>query len=168
MTRNALRALAVLALLGPALGSAGAVGTALAQHGAPAVVAGDLTLSAPWARATPPGAKAGGAFLQIVNAGKAADRLVSASSDVAGTVEIHEMAVTDGIMRMRALDKGLAIAAGETVTLKPGGLHVMLMELKKPLVAGETIKARLTFEKAGAVDVEFPVAPVGAGGPTGH
>lgn len=146
------------------------VAPAAASAEAAAIKAGALTLSALWARATPPGAKAAGAYLSITNAGAAADRLVSVTTEVAGVVEIHEMAVKDGIMTMRALDKGLPIGPGETVALKPGGFHVMLLDLKKPLVAGETVKATLRFETAGAVAVEFAVAPIGAAGPAagGH
>ncbi|MBT9289230.1 copper chaperone PCu(A)C [Prosthecodimorpha staleyi] len=127
---------------------------------------GDLQIDHPWARATPGGATVGGGFMKIKNAGKASDRLVAGSAEVAGRVEIHEMAVIDGIMKMRALDKGLEIAPGKTVELKPGGYHVMLMELKRPLKQGETVKATLVFEKAGPVQVEFQVEAIGAQGST--
>lgn len=125
---------------------------------------GDLQIDHPWARATPGGATVGGGFMKIKNTGKAVDRLVAGSADVAGRVEVHEMAVVDGIMKMRALDKGLEIAPGKTVELKPGGFHVMLMDLKRPLKQGETVKATLVFEKAGSVEVEFQVEAIGAQG----
>ena len=127
---------------------------------------GDLQIDHPWARATPGGATVGGGFMKIKNAGSAADRLVAGSAEVAGRVEIHEMAVIDGIMKMRALDKGLEIAPGKTVELKPGGFHVMLMDLKRPLKQGETVKATLVFEKAGSLQVEFQVEAIGAQGST--
>jgi len=127
-----------------------------------AIMAGDLKIEKPWTRATPPNAKVGGGYLTITNTGSGADRLVSASSAIAAKVEIHDMKVTDGVMKMRPLKDGLEIPAGETVTLKPGGLHVMFMKLAEPLKEGEMVKATLNFEKAGTVDVMFPIAKIGA------
>ncbi|MBV9348270.1 MAG: copper chaperone PCu(A)C [Pseudolabrys sp.] len=123
---------------------------------------GDIKISAPWTRATPKGATVGGGYMTITNVGSQPDRLVSATSDIARSVEIHEMAVANGVMTMRPLDKGLDIKPGATVELKPGGLHVMFVGLGKALEKGSRVKARLTFEKAGTVDVEFDVAPIGA------
>ena len=116
---------------------------------------------APWARATPGGAKVGGAYLELKAAAGAGDRLVSASSTAAGTVEIHEHANEGGVMKMRRID-GLAVPAGGSVVLKPGGYHLMLMDLKQPLKQGDKLQLTLTFEKAGALSVEGPVAPLGA------
>ena len=124
--------------------------------------AGDLTLSKTWTRATPPKAKAGGGFVEIVNSGTEGDRLVSASSDVAAKVEIHEMAVTDGVMKMRKMETGIEIPAGETVTLKPGGLHIMFMGLNQSFEEGTTVPVVLTFEKAGDVAIDLDVAKMGA------
>lgn len=124
--------------------------------------AGDLELSTAWTRATPPKAKAGGGFIEIVNTGSEADRLVSASSDVAKKTEIHEMAVTDGVMKMRELENGIEIPAGETVALKPGGLHIMFMGLNQSFEEGSKVPVVLTFEKAGEVAVELDVAKMGA------
>ncbi|MET1414112.1 copper chaperone PCu(A)C [Roseibium sp. HPY-6] len=124
--------------------------------------AGDLTLSKTWTRATPPKAKAGGGFVEIMNSGATADRLVAASSDVAAKVEIHEMAVTDGIMKMRELNDGIEIPAGETVTLQPGGLHIMFMGLNQSFEEGTTVPVVLTFEKAGDVAIDLDVAKMGA------
>lgn len=124
--------------------------------------AGDLSLSKTWTRATPPKAKAGGGFVEIVNSGTQDDRLISATSDVAKKVELHEMAVTDGVMKMREMDAGIDVPAGETVTLKPGGLHIMFMGLNQPFEEGSTVPVVLTFEKAGEVEIELDVAKMGA------
>ncbi len=123
---------------------------------------GDLLVEHPWSRATPAGAPVAGGFFAVANRGTAADRLVSARFERAGRVEIHEMAVKDGVMAMRELPKGIEIPAGGRIELKPGGHHLMFMELKAPLKEGEMLKGTLVFEKAGSVDVEFKVEPVGA------
>lgn len=139
--------------------------------GAPAhaqeVKAGDLVISQAWTRATPSGAKVGGGYLTIQNKGTAPDRLVGGSTDVAGKVEVHEMATTNGVMTMRGLDKGLAIEPGKTVKLAPGGYHIMMMELKSPLKQGDKVPMTLRFEKAGNVSVSLDVHGVGAQGPGG-
>lgn len=124
--------------------------------------AGPLTIAHPWTRATPSGAKVGGGYLSIENTGATADRLVSVSAPFAGRSEMHEMATTNGVMTMRPLDQGVELPAGGKVEFKPGGFHIMFMELKQPLKQGETLKGTLTFEKAGAVEVEFKVESVGA------
>jgi len=126
------------------------------------VTVGSIKIAAPWARATPKGASVGGAYLTITNTGTAPDRLVSGSSDVAQRVEIHEMGMDKGVMKMRELSQGLEIKPGETVEFKPGGYHVMLVGLKKPLVQGQDLKATLQFEKAGKVDVDFKIGSIGA------
>jgi periplasmic copper chaperone A len=131
------------------------------------VKAGDLTISQGWARATPRGAKVGGGYLTIQNGGSAPDRLVSASTDVAGKVEIHEMTMSNGVMKMRPLEKGLTVEPGKTVKLAPGGYHLMLMDLKNPLKQGEKVPVTLDFEKAGKVGVSLDVEGVGAQGPAG-
>ncbi len=128
---------------------------ALAHNGV--VHLGPLNISAPFTRATLPNAPVGGAYLTIENTGTEDDRLVSATTPVADTVQIHDMAMDGDVMKMRHLPDGLAIPAGETVTLAPGGLHIMLMNLRGKLVEGETLTMTLTFEKAGTVDVELPV-----------
>jgi len=129
--------------------------------------AGDLTLSQAWTRATPPKAKAGGGFVEIVNAGSEDDRLVAASSNVAAKVELHEMSVTDGVMKMRELENGIVIPAGETVALKPGGLHIMFMGLNQSFEEGASVPVVLTFENAGNVAVDLSVAKMGAKSPAG-
>ncbi|POF34834.1 copper chaperone PCu(A)C [Roseibium marinum] len=134
--------------------------------------AGDLTITGPWTRATPPRAKAGGGFIEVINNGAEADRLIAAASDVAGKVELHEMAVTDGVMTMREMEAGIDIPAGETVALQPGGLHIMFMGLNQPFKEGTKVPVVLTFEKAGDVAIELDVAAMGAksmdGGHAGH
>jgi len=129
------------------------------------VKAGDLTISQGWARATPRGAKVGGGYMTIKNDGSAPDSLVSASTDVAGKVEIHEMSMSNGVMKMRPLEGGLTIPAGKSVTLGPGGYHLMFMDLKQPLKQGSHFSGTLEFEKAGKLTVSFPVESVGAQGP---
>jgi hypothetical protein len=131
------------------------------------VKAGDLVITQAWSRATPGGAKIGGGYLTIENKGSAPDRLVGASADVAGRVEVHEMAVNNGVMTMRPLEKGLAIDPGKTVKLAPGGYHLMMFDLKSPLKQGEKLPVTLDFEKAGKVKVTLEVEGIGAQGPGG-
>lgn len=128
--------------------------------------AGDLLIDSVWTRATPGGAKVAGGFLSIKNNGKEADRLVGFSTPVASHGELHEMAVNNGVMTMREI-KGVDIKPGEFLVLKPGGLHLMFMGLKNQIAMGTTIKGTLVFEKAGAVEVEFAVTPIGAASPDG-
>ena len=123
---------------------------------------GDLEIVHPWARATPPGAAVGAGYLVINNHGSSPDRLISATAEVAGHVEIHEMAVKDGVMTMRPIPGGLEIPAGGSVTLKPGSFHLMLMDLKTPLKEGAEFHGTLTFEKAGTVEVHFAVQGIAA------
>ena len=130
---------------------------------------GDLMIDHPWSRATPAGAKVAAGYLTVTNKGSQADRLVSATSSAAGMVEIHEMAMKDGVMTMRPITGGLTIEPGKTVTLAPGGYHIMFMDLKSPFKLGEKVQATLQFEKAGKVELTFEVQPVGAPGPMqGH
>jgi copper(I)-binding protein len=129
---------------------------------------GSLQIGQPWTRATPPSAAAGGGFLTVTNKGAAPDRLLSAKSAAAGAVQIHEMKMEGNVMRMRELEGGLAIAPGATVTLAPGGFHLMLMGLKEPLKQGATVPLTLVFEKAGSIDVEMEIQALGAASPGGH
>jgi copper(I)-binding protein len=123
---------------------------------------GALQISAPWARATPKGAAVGGGYLKITNTGTSADRLVGGSTDVAGAVEVHEMTMSGNTMKMRQLKNGLEIKPGQTVELKPGGLHLMFTHLKQQLAQGQHFKVALQFEKAGKVDVDFSIAGIAA------
>lgn len=129
---------------------------------------GDLVVVSPWTRATPGGAKVAGGYLKVTNNGKLADRLVSATASIADRVEIHEMSMTDGVMKMRPLPNGLTIKPGETIELKPGGFHMMFMDIKQSLKQGDTLKSTLTFEKAGKLDVTFGVNALGATGEPAH
>jgi copper(I)-binding protein len=131
------------------------------------VKAGDLVISQAWSRATPNGAKIAGGYLTIENKGAAADRLVGGAGDIAGKVEVHEMAMDNGVMKMRPLDKGLTIEPGKTVKLAPGGYHLMMFDLKGPLKQGDKVPVTLEFEKAGKVTVSLDVQGVGAKGPAG-
>jgi periplasmic copper chaperone A len=123
---------------------------------------GTLEIGHPWARATPPTAPAGGGYLTITNTGTAPDRLVGIKSPAAATIQVHEMKMEGNVMRMREVEGGLEIPAGATVTLAPGGVHLMMMGLKAPLKQGERVPLTLVFEKAGSIDVELAVAAMGA------
>jgi copper(I)-binding protein len=128
------------------------------------------TVKEAWVRGTVAQQKATGAFAQITSA--KGGRLVSASSPVAGVVEIHEMAMEGTTMKMRALPNGLDLPAGKTVALKPGGLHVMLMDLKQPLKAGDTVPLTLVVEGADkqreTLQLQVPVKALGAAPAMGH
>lgn len=140
---------------------------AMAPAAAFAQASSTIKVENPWSRATPAGAQAGAVYMTLDNKANAADRLTAASSDVAAKVQIHEMSVVNGVMRMRELPGGLPIPAGGSVTLKPGGYHVMLIGLKKPLTVGENIPVTLTFQNAGKVSITVPVQAMGAKAPGG-
>ena len=121
-----------------------------------------VTVSEPWVRGTVSQQKATGAFMQLKSAQDA--RLVAVKTPVAGVVEIHEMAMEKDVMKMRALPDGLELPAGKSVELKPGGHHVMLMDLKQPLKAGENVTMTLVIEgkdkKQTSIDVTAPIKPL--------
>ncbi|WP_395771978.1 copper chaperone PCu(A)C [Arenimonas sp.] len=129
-----------------------------------------LVFNNAWVRATPPNAKVAGGFVQIRNSGKTSDRLVSASSEAAERVEIHEMKMVGDVMQMRQLTEGLVIPAGQSVQLKPGSYHLMLMAPKKSIAEGQKVSITLVFEKAGKRAVEFTAAkqPPVAAAETAH
>lgn len=129
---------------------------------------GDLTIGHPWTRATAPAAKVAGGYLTVENKGKEADRLLSATFNGSNIVEVHEMAVEGGVMRMRELPKGIEIKPGQKLELKPGGYHLMFINLKAGLKEGEKVKGVLVFEKAGRIEVDFKVESMGARGGGGH
>jgi periplasmic copper chaperone A len=131
---------------------------------------GTLQIGNPWTRATPKGSTVAGAYMRITNKGSAPDRLVGGSAAVAGRFEVHSMVMEQGVAKMRPVEGGLEIKPGETVDLKPGSMHVMLMGLKQPLEKGQTVKGTLEFEKAGKVDIEYAVEALGvsAPGPAKH
>ena len=124
-----------------------------------------------WARATVAGQKATGAFMKLT--AKADTKLVAVSSPAAGVAEVHEMKMDGNVMKMRAVEGGLDLPAGKTVELKPGGYHVMLMDLKAPLAKDGTVAMTLVFKDAKGVeskmDVSLPVSTVApAGGHGAH
>jgi len=123
---------------------------------------GDLVIRSARSRETPTAGGTGVGFMTIVNGGSQDDRLVAISSEAATSVEIHQMSMADGQMQMRALGDGLAIPAGKTVELAPGGYHLMLIGLSQALIAGQTVKLELQFEKAGKVSVELQIAALGS------
>lgn len=128
--------------------------------------AGPLTVSHAWARATPPGSTVGAVYLMLDNSGGPADRLLAASSPAADMVQVHVTEHEGNMMTMRRVDP-LDIAAGATLTFAPGGMHVMLMGLKAPLVAGHPLTLTLHFEHRGDVEVDAQVIPADATGPAG-
>jgi len=140
---------------------------AQARDGMPvAAKVGQVSIGSPWARATAPGAAVGGGFLVLENAG-ADDKLVSATSPVSASVELHSMSIENNVMRMREVP-AIDLPTGQRVELRPGGLHIMFIDLKAPLKAGESFPVKLRFEKAGEVEVTFKVEAMGAmGGPAG-
>jgi len=114
-------------------------------------LASDLKIGALQFRATIGSMPSSAAYLSITNHGTMPDRLLDVESSLARKTELHTMAVTNGVMKMRQIDGGIAIPAGKTVQLAPGGLHVMLIRLKAPLNADESYRVTLVFEKAGKV-----------------
>lgn len=126
---------------------------------------GSIHISEPWARATPKGATTAAAYMTVTNNGKTPDKVSCVSSDASATCQIHTMTMDNGVMKMRPVEGGLAINPGETLTLRPGGFHVMMENLKHPLAAGDTVKLTLKFDNAGTVEVAYPVAAIGAAAP---
>lgn len=121
-----------------------------------------LVIGHAWTRATPESANAGAGYLTITNKGKETDRLTGGTFRDADEVQVHEMKMDGDKMTMRQLKDGLEIKPGDTVTLAPGGYHLMFIGLKKPITKGEDIKGSLSFAKAGNVDVDYKVEGVGA------
>jgi copper(I)-binding protein len=144
---------------------AGLIGSAVFLVGGMAAAetysAGGLQIVGPWARATPKGSTVSAGYLTITNKGPAADRLIGGSLASAARFEVHTTVTEGGVARMRQV-VSLEIKPGETVELRPGGMHVMFMGLKQPMSQGQTVKGTLVFEKAGTVAIEFAVQPPGA------
>jgi hypothetical protein len=126
---------------------------------------GPIHITQPWARATPKGASTGAAYMTVTNTGTTPDRFNCVSSDASAKCQIHTMTMDNGVMKMRPVEGGLEIKAGETVTLRPSSLHVMLIDLRHPLEQGKSVEATLQFSKAGTIEVEFPIAGIGAAAP---
>ena len=125
---------------------------------------GTIEVDHVWARATPGGAKTGAIYLTLVNKGTVDDKLVSASTPAAGMAQLHQMSMDNGVMKMRPI-AAIDVKPGGKTELKPGGLHIMLMELKGPLVEGKSVPLTLTFEKAGKVEVTATIEKAGAMAP---
>ena len=153
MKRNTLLNALLLAAVG-----FGLTATAQAQN----AKVGSVQIENAYTRSTVPGQMAAGGFMKIKNKG-AVDQLISASSPVAGEVQLHEMAMEGNVVKMRQV-KEVVVPAGGAVELKPGGMHLMFMNIKAPLTAGETVPVRLKFAKAGEVEVKMPVNAMGAQG----
>jgi periplasmic copper chaperone A len=124
---------------------------------------GQLEVSNAWARATPGRSVPGAAYVTIQS--PTADKLVAVSSPVAKKAELHTMSMSGMVMKMRPV-ASIDIPAGQAVTLQPGGLHIMLVGLAKPLQTGQSFPLTLTFEKAGSRTVTVAVEKIGAMGPT--
>lgn len=130
--------------------------------------AGDLTITSAFARATLPNAPVAGGFMSIENAGAQDDRLLGASSAVAGKMEIHKMVIDGDVMKMRELPDGVPLPAGERVDLRPGGLHLMFMRLNQPLVEGEEVEVTLSFQQSGEVTLPLQIGPFNAADDHAH
>lgn len=129
---------------------------------------GDIDIHQPWARELPPLAHTGAAYLSIHNTGTQADRLLSATSPIAARIEMHKHEHAAGMMRMQHVE-AVALPAGQQVDFAPGGLHLMLIDLRQPLAAGQDFTLELNFEHAGSVQVRVEVrkdAPPAHGGHT--
>lgn len=122
---------------------------------------GAIEIEHPWARATPKGASLAGGYVKLTNTGKESDRLTGGSIPIAGRFEIHQMSMNNGVMQMRPVTGGLEIKPGESLEFKPGSYHLMFLDLKAPLVHKQPLKGTLVFEKAGTVEIEYTVEPVG-------
>ena len=140
--------------------------------GAPVVAhdfrAGDLAIDHPWTRAVGAAAPTAAGYMVIRNTGAAPDRLVSAETPRAARVEMHAMSVTDGIMRMRPIDGGIALPPGGEVRFAPGSLHLMLIGPQGGFEQGARVPVTLVFERAGRITVELAVDAAGARGTGPH
>ena len=133
-----------------------AVALTLTSYGPSIAAASSLSISDPWIAATPKGASTAAGYLTVTNNSESDDRLIGASAARAQTIQIHEMSLDGGIMRMRQID-GIRIAAHGSATLEPGGYHLMLLSIQGPFVAGEKVDVTLDFEHAGRIDAVFAV-----------
>ncbi len=157
-----------VSLAGCALAAILAAALVSSAANAASIGVGPLKIENAFARPTPGGATVAAGYVTIVNSGNTPDRLVSVTSDISAKTQIHEMKMNNGVMEMRELPNGLPIPAGATVALKPGGYHIMFVDIKHPVKPGDVIHTTLTFEKAGKVDVAFKAAnSMGAMAPSG-
>ena len=120
-----------------------------------------VSVEQPWSRATPPGSKIGVGFMQLKNAGAAAERVVGVTSPLAGRVEMHVTTREGDVMRMRQVES-FDVPAGGSFDLKPGGAHLMLVDLHRPFKQGEKVPLTLKLEKGGELKVELTVEALGA------
>ncbi|QWD71024.1 copper chaperone PCu(A)C [Polynucleobacter sp. UB-Siik-W21] len=139
----------------------GFCGSLMAQDVSKTVSTNAIKIENAYTRATAPGQQVAGGFMKIENKGSSGDQLVSASSPAAGEVQLHEMAMDGNVMKMRQV-KDIAVPPNGAVELKPGGYHLMFMNLKGPFAAGQTVPVKLKFAKAGEVEVKLPVNAMGA------
>jgi copper(I)-binding protein len=126
---------------------------------------GAIEISGGFSRATLPNAPVGGGYITITNIGTEDDTLIGASSPVAEDVQLHQMKMEGDVMKMSAMPDGIPVPAGQTVTLEPGGLHLMMMGLKQPLVENDAVPVTLTFAKAGTVEIVLLVGSANADHP---
>jgi copper(I)-binding protein len=148
-------------ILGMVLGIAGIAGATSAHE----FKAGGITIEHPWARSTAASIPNGAVYLVLSNEGQQTDRLISASSPIAQKAEVHTHVADEGVMRMRPIS-AVEVMPGSPTALAPGGLHIMLLGLKEPLVRGKAFPLTLTFEKAGPVNMEVEVQGPGAMAPS--
>jgi copper(I)-binding protein len=132
-----------------------------------AAASAQLEIENAWSRATPPGAKVAAGYLTIRNQSAAADRLLGASSPVATRVETHVTQKQGEVLRMREV-KSYDVPAKGSFELKPGGAHLMLVDLKRPFKAGDRIPLVLHFQNAGEIKTDLEVKALGASGPHSH
>jgi len=128
--------------------------------------AGELDIIQPWSRATFTGARMAAGYLTIINHSRQPDRLLGIASDISGKAEIHLMEMKNGLMKMRRLPEGVAIAPGGEITFKPGSYHIMFMNITRKLEQGKSFKGRLVFETAGTVEVDFVIESAAAKAPS--
>lgn len=162
MSANVLRKLRLIALAAAvAIAPVTLATSATAHNHGGEAHEGGIVISQPFARATMPGARVAAAYLQLRNTGKTPIKLVSATSPVCEKVELHTMTMEGGIMRMRQITDGVAIQPGGTVSLAPGGMHLMLMGLRQQLTPGTEVAITLTFDGAPTQTLKFPVQAAG-------
>lgn len=155
-------ALAIMAVLS---GAAALYATLISPVAAGDYDLGSIHISQPWSRATPKGAASGAGYMTLTNRGAASDKVSCVSDEASAKCQIHSMTMDGAVMKMRPVEGGLEIKPGESVTLKPGGHHMMFLDLKHPLEQGQTVKATLKFDHAGTIDVDYPVLAIGAPAP---
>lgn len=153
------------AIAGPASGQGAGMEADMAVSQSATI--GDLVITQGWARATPPGAATGAGYMTITNNGDMDDRLVAVRSEIALVAEIHEMSMDGDRMVMRPLDDGQIIPAGETIVLRPGGVHVMLINLEAAIEENVPIDVTLVFDIAGEATISLATYPIGSPGPDG-